>query len=428
MMNAKHVRRIQHSLEWLFYFARFSSRQFYNQQGLQIASSLSYTSLLALVPLVTVMFTFLRGQPVFESLGNSLQVYIFNNFVPAFGESILAYISSFSQKASQLTITGLLMLFVVSLMMMATIDNALNSIWHVVNRRNSVARFLVYWAILTMGPLLLGVGLFSTTYLFSLPLLSGVDTGLGIKETLLAWLPFITTSTAFTLLYILIPNCFVLRRHAFVGGVIAAILFELAKYGFGIYVQAMPGFQTIYGTLAIIPIFLVWIYTSWVVVLMGAHISFCLSAFRLASEKLGRMSQDWSFEEVYQIIYLLWQAQKDGKSLSYIDMKKQGVITPQHQINEIMGHLHAANWVHATGSGRWILSRDMDDATLLDLHKSIPKPLSEDMLAGTRPANMYGLDSVLTRYQQSLIDNLTVPVSTLLKLKHEELEEKIIQS
>ncbi len=420
MLDVKHLQRVKRSFEWLFYFVRFAFRQFYNQQGLQIAASLSYTTLLALVPLATVSFTFLRGQPVFESLGSSVQTYIFTNFVPAFGETILEYLSSFSLKASQLTITGLLVLFVVALMMMATIDNALNSIWHVRNRRNSIARLLVYWAILTMGPLLLGVGLFSTSYLLSLPMLNNVNGGMDVQTIFLAWLPFITTTAAFTILYILIPNCFVLKRHALVGGIIAAILFELAKYGFGMYVKTVPSFETIYGALAVMPIFLIWIHTSWVVVLLGAHITFCLSAFRMSSEKLGRKIHDWSFKEVYQIIYALWQTQKEGKSMSYIDMKRKGVTTPQHQINEIMGCLHAHNWVHATGSGRWLLSRDLDEATLLDLHRIIPKPLSEERLVETPSGKLEGLEGLLFRYQQSLEDHLSIPVSTLLKEKQEE--------
>ena len=421
MMNSRQLHRIQHGFEWLFYFARFSFRQFYDQRGLQIASSLAYTTLLALVPLVTVMFTSLRGLPVFENVGSTLQVYIFNNFVPAFGDTVLGHISSFSQRASELTITGLSMIFIVALMLMATIDNALNSIWHVQNRRNPIARFLVYWAILTLGPLLLGIGLFSTSYLLSLPLISGVDTGFGVKETLLSWLPFITTSTAFTILYVLIPNCFVLRRHALVGGIIAAILFELAKYTFGIYVKAMPSFETIYGALGVIPIFLVWIYTSWVVLLLGAHITFCLSAFRFSSEKQGKKHHDWSFEEVYQIIYLLWLAQKEGKSLSFTGIRKQGLRTPQHQINEIMGHLNAGNWVHATGYGNWILSRDMDEVTVLDLHRCIPRPLPVERLTEPRSVERDGLDSILLGYQQSLEANLSVPVSSLLKQKQEEI-------
>lgn len=416
-MNLRRFRRVQRVLEWLFYFTRFFFRQFYEQRGLQIASSLAYATLLALVPLITVMFGFLGGLPVFDSVGDTIQTYIFNNFVPAFGEIVLSYLRSFSQKASELTITGLVMIFFIALMLMATIDNAFNSIWHIRNRRNPVARFLVYWAILTMGPILLGVGMFSTSYILSLPLVSGVDANFGVKERLLSWLPFITTSMAFTILYILIPNCFVLRRHAVVGGVTAAVLFELAKYGFGIYVKSMPGFQTIYGALAVIPIFLVWIYTSWVVLILGAHITFCLSAFRLGAEKLGKRVHDWSFEEVYQVIKLLWQAQKQGKSLSGPEVRRSGIRVPQHQINEIMGYLESANWVQSTGTGNWILSRDMDEVTILDLVKIIPRPLplEKSSAGGTEGAGVF--EQLLAEYRQTLESSLDIPVSELLQRK-----------
>jgi membrane protein len=415
-MNKRDLRRFKRIFEWVFYFTRFFFRQFYRQRGLQIASSLAYATLLALVPLITVMFGFLGGHPVFDTVGDTIQTYIFNNFVPSFGETVLSYLQSFSQKASQLTITGMVMIFIIALMLMATIDNAFNSIWHIRNQRNPVSRFLVYWAILTMGPILLGVGMFSSSYLLSLPLISGVDTGFGVKERLLSWVPFITTSMAFTILYILIPNCFVLRRHALVGGITGAVLFELAKYGFGIYVKAMPGFQTIYGALAVIPIFLVWIYTSWVVLILGAHITFCLSAFRLAPEKLGVKDHNWSFEEVYQLIYLLWLAQKEGKALSSYDLLRAGLTIPQHQINEIMSCLQSANWVQNTGSGNWILSRDMDEVTVLDLVKIIPRPLPMEK-TGTQPESGGNLDDLLNVYQDTLEVNLGFPVSRLLQQK-----------
>jgi membrane protein len=414
-MNAKYIRRARHVFEWILYFTRFFFRQFYRQRGLQIASSLAYATLLALVPLITVMFGFLGGLPVFDNVGNTIQTYVFNNFVPAFGETVLGYLRSFSEKASQMTITGLAMIFIIALMLMATIDNAFNSIWHIRNRRNPLARFLVYWAILTMGPMLLGAGMFTTSYLLSLPLVSGVDAGFGIKERLLAWLPFLTTSIAFTILYILIPNCYVLRRHALAGGVTAAILFELAKYGFGIYVKAMPGFQTIYGALAVIPIFLVWIYTSWVVLILGAHITFCLSAFRLGPEKLGKKDNDWSFDEVYKVVYLLWMAQKEGKPLSSYDIRKGGMRTPQHQINEIMGCLESANWVQGTGSGKWILSRDMDEVSVLDLVKVIPRPLPVEKTSDEKSGKAGNLDGLLTTYQGILEEKMGFPVSRLLQ-------------
>lgn len=412
-MTNRHIRRVQHSIEWLIYFTRFFFRQFYEQRGLQVASSLAYATLLALVPLVTVMFSVLRGLPVFEGVGNTIQTYIFNNFVPAFGETVLSYINSFSQKASQMTVTGLAMIFVVALMLLSTIDNALNSIWHVRNRRSPLARFLVYWTILTMGPVLLGVGLATSSYLLSLPLVSGVDASFGIRERLLAWTPFFTTSIAFTILYVLIPNCFVLRRHALVGGIAAAVLFELAKYAFGVYVRSMTGFQTIYGALAVIPVFLIWIYTSWVVLLLGAHITFCLSAFRLAAEKLGWKESAWSFEEVYQVVYLLWLAQKEGRALSVFEMMKHHTRIPQYQINEIMGYLHSANWVHSTGNGYWILGRDMDEVTVLDLHRIIPRPLPSAGKAETSGENNGGLDRILQDYQVSLEQNLAAPLSSL---------------
>ena len=417
-MNLRYLKRVSYVFEWGFYFTRFFFRQFYQQRGLQIASSLAYATLLALVPLITVMFGFLGGLPVFDNVGNTIQTYIFNNFVPAFGETVLSYLTSFSRNASQMTITGLMMIFIIALMLMATIDNAFNSIWHIRNRRNPVARFLVYWAILTMGPILIGVGIFSTSYLLSLPLISGVDYGIGLEERLLSWVPFITTTLAFTILYILTPNCLVLRKHALVGGITAAILFELAKYGFGVYVKAMPGFQTIYGALAVIPIFLVWIYTSWVVLILGAHITFCLSAFRLQSEKLGRKDHDWSFEEVYQVIYMLWLAQKQGRTLSSYDIGKGRLRTPQHQINEIMGCLQAVNWVQNTGSGSWMLSRDMDEVTVLDLIKIIPRPLPMEK-TDTHPEASGNLDDLLGIYQDTLGANLGFPVSKLLQIKQD---------
>lgn len=413
-MNIRYLHRFQYLLEWVFYFTRFFFRQFYQQRGLQIASSLAYATLLALVPIITVMFGFLGGLPVFENVGSSVQTYIFNNFVPEFGETVLAYLSTFSQKASELTITGLAMIFFIAIMLMATIDNAFNTIWHIRNKRNPVARFLVYWAILTMGPLLLGVGMFSTSYILSLPAISDVDAGFGLKERLLSWLPFLTTSVAFTILYVLVPNCFVLRRHAVVGGIAAALLFEFAKYGFGIYVKNIASFETIYGTLAVIPIFLIWIYTSWVVLILGAHITFCLSAFRFSAERRGFKDHEWSFADVYHVIYFLWLAQKDGKTLSSYDIRRRGVKAPQYQINEIMGNLQNANWVQATGTGNWILSRDMDEVSVMDLVKIIPKPLPIDLNIETHNPKLGGFDELLLEYHENLGENLGVPLSQLL--------------
>ncbi len=394
---------------WLFFFARFSIHQFYRQRGLQIASSLAYATLLSLVPLVTVMFGFLSGLPIFADMGDSIQTFIFNNFAPAFGDSVRQYLNEFSSKASKLTGTGIIVLVAIALMLMATIDAALNTIWHVRKRRNPVARFLVYWAIISLGPILLGIGLVSTSYILSLPALNEVDVSLGfeLKARLISWLPFLTTSVAFSLIYILVPNCYVSRRNAMIGGFIAAVLFELAKYGFGIYVRSVPSYEAIYGAIAIIPTFLVWIYMSWVIVILGAHITFCLSAFRLDAWRYGEKDADWNFIDAFMVVSALWRSQREGLPLSTARLHKYRVKLPQFQVNEIMGVLEGANWVQGTAGGSWILSRDLAEVSLMDLHRIIPRRLPLDTARQDKNTQLARLCEILGQHnneKEALLD------------------------
>ena len=264
-------------------FARTSYilRHFYLSNGMQVASSLAFTSLLSLVPLLTVMFGLFGEISVLQNFSTLIQNFIFANFVPEFGQTIEQYIYIFSTKASQLTISGSVFLVLIAMMLLATIDNSFNRIWKIKKKRNPIKRILIYFSLLIMGPLLIGIGLALTSYLLSIPVIADVDTTFNVKTHLLGWLPFLMTSIAFILLYILVPNCYVYKKYAVSAGVICAILFELAKYGFGIYVKEMSGYENIYGALAILPLFLVWIYISWVIILFGAHITFCLSSFYL---------------------------------------------------------------------------------------------------------------------------------------------------
>ena len=264
-------------------FARTSYilRHFYLSNAMQVASSLAFTSLLSLVPLLTVMFGLFGEISVLQNFSTLIQNFIFANFVPEFGQTIEQYIYIFSMKASQLTISGSVFLVLIAMMLLATIDNSFNRIWKIKKKRNPIKRILIYFSLLIMGPLLIGIGLALTSYLLSIPVIADVDTTFNVKTHLLGWLPFLMTSIAFILLYILVPNCYVYKKYAVSAGVICAILFELAKYGFGIYVKEMSGYENIYGALAILPLFLVWIYISWVIILFGAHITFCLSLFYL---------------------------------------------------------------------------------------------------------------------------------------------------
>ena len=254
-------------------------RHFYLSNGIEAASALAFESLLSLVPLLTVMFGLFGQISILQDFSTMIQNFIFTNFVPEFGQTIEQYMYIFSSKASQLTISGSFILIIIALMLLATIDNTFNRIWEIKKKRNPIKRVFIYFLLLIMGPLLIGIGLALTSYLLSIPVIADVDTAFNIRTHLLHWLPFLMTSITFILLYILVPNCYVSNRHAVIAGIICAILFELAKYTFGIYIKEMSDLENIYGTLAIVPFFLIWIYISWVIILFGAHITYCLSLF-----------------------------------------------------------------------------------------------------------------------------------------------------
>ena len=275
-MNVHSVKLLTGTI-WLYKFSRYVLRRFVTRRGIQSASALAYTTLLSIVPLVGVLFSFFGDLPVFSDISESIWGFVFANFVPEFGRTIQGYLIEFSLNASHMTHAGIVVLIVIALLMMWGIESAINQAWHVPISRNPVKRFSIYLAVLTLGPVLLGIGLYTTSYLLALPLIRDVDASLMLRARLLTVMPFLTTTLAFALLYNLVPYCRVNRNHALVGGVFAAVCFEVAKYGFGVYVKSVPSYEIIYGALAIIPMFLLWIYLSWVIVILGAQVACSLS-------------------------------------------------------------------------------------------------------------------------------------------------------
>ena len=406
---------------WMFYFSRFVVLQFIDRRGLQAASSLAYTTLLSIVPLIGVMFSFFGNLTVFEEISNELQDFVFGNFVPEFGRTVQQYLISFSLNASQLTVTGIIVLVIIALMMMSTIESALNHIWNVLSKRRPLARFLVYWAILTLGPILVGVGLYTTSYILSLPVVTSVHSSMMLKTRLLAMMPFLTTTLAFTFMYILVPNCHVNRFSAIVGGIIAALFFEVAKYSFGLYVKAVPTYQMIYGAVAIIPMFLIWIYVSWLIVLLGAQITYCLSVFRLEGRGGKPVDLEWDFMDAYKILLVLWKAQKTGEHMSSAQIKKSGIRTPHLLVTRILELLRKAKWVHRTSAGGWILTRDMHESTLLELHELLPCKFPVNMDQSTDD-DTRSLQDMIKVHQHELAGVLNVPLGELFKDSDEEQE------
>ena len=191
---------------------------------------------------------------------------------------IRQYINGFVGNASKMSAVAISFLFLFALLLISAIDNTLNRIWQVNKKRRVVTSFSMYWMVLTLGPILVGSSIAVTSYIVSLVSLGDYDI-FGVANLLLRTLPLFASTSAFLILYMVVPNKTVLFRHAFSGALLAAILFEFAKKGFAFYVVELPSYQAIYGALAIIPILFLWVYLSWLVTLIGALFTVSLENF-----------------------------------------------------------------------------------------------------------------------------------------------------
>jgi membrane protein len=357
---------------WLF--LRFVYRRFLDDRCLMTATALSYTTLLSIVPLLVVLFSTLSAFPAFNHVVERMQGYIFRNFVPAAGEILQTYFRQFLERAGTLTGVGGAFLIVGALTLMNTIDGAVNAIWRVRRRRRLVLKMAVYWAALTLGPVLLAVSIAGTSYVMAMPEAS--DLVRPVVRHLLSVLPFLFTALALTMLYVFVPNCSVPLRNGVAGAVIAAAAFEIAKAAFAAYVAKGTAYATIYGALAAIPLFLTWIYLSWAIVLAGAELSFCLTSF-----KADRYAGNGGFVPLfaaYRIIGHLWRAQLEGAAVSSAALLGREKWLTVQDLGRLMGELQARHVVYGVDAERWALARDLDAFTLLELYRIFPVALDRE--------------------------------------------------
>ncbi|MDW6002625.1 virulence factor BrkB family protein [Vibrio mangrovi] len=259
-------------------FSRYLWRRIIHDRIQVNAGYLAYISLLSFVPMVTVLLSVLSAFSIFDDAGEVIQTFVITHFVPAAGEAVNQALHDFVSNTSKMTAFGGLFLFIVALTLISNIDKTLNYIWRVHQKRRWVFSFSMYWMVLTLGPLLVGASLAVTSYIASLNLVSN-ETLHGFSQWLLRRLPFLLSFAAFTGLYVLVPNKKVRVRHALSGALIAALLFEISKSGFTAYITHFPSYQVIYGALAAIPILFIWVYFSWLIVLLGAEVTASLGEY-----------------------------------------------------------------------------------------------------------------------------------------------------
>jgi membrane protein len=365
------------SISGFFSFFGFVFARFREDDCTKSAAVLTYASLLSLVPALAVGFAMFSAFPVFSSLLADVQDFIFLNFVPTLGDVIQEHVDGFVKKASRVTGFGIGFLIFTVLMTIGLVDRTLNDIWRVQTRRRPVARFTVYWAAITLGPVLIGISLAMSSYFFSLPMLGDEATVKEIRSGVLVVLPFLLMMLAFTLLYNIVPNRHVPRRHALVGGFVAAVLFELGKKVFAIYVKNFASYEAIYGAMAAIPVFLIWIYVSWIITLYGAEIARCLSVYHVGVDK--QYGERARFVITLGLLKHLWDAQASGGSLSDEQLLRQEANLHEDTLRDIMDALKDASIVRRTEDGDWMLAKDLSSLSVLDLYRSLPYSLPKEV-------------------------------------------------
>jgi membrane protein len=344
------------------------------------ASSLTFTTLLALVPLVTVMLALFAAFPVFARFQDALQQYFLNSLVPdSIAGPVLRALTEFAGKANRLGTAGLVFLLISALALMLTIDRTLNGIWRVRKARPLAQRVLIYWAALTLGPLLLGISLTVTSLLVSGT--SGlVERPPGGVEWLLNIAQVGLLAVAMSALFYHVPNTHVRPRHALAGGAFVAIAFEAAKSALAWYLQAMPGLSAVYGAFATLPILLLWIYLSWVIVLLGAVIAAYAPSLQMRVVRRPDTAGHLFAMALTMLGALARERQRPGNGLTVAQLS-QGMRTDPLQIEPLIEVLVSLDWVARL---------DEDDAKrhvlLCDPQATPAAPLIDRLLLGQESA------------------------------------------
>ena len=398
---------MQPALRQVGLFATHVSRRFVQDRCLQLASSLTFTTLLALVPLVTIALTLVSAFPVFSGLGEQIRSFLLANMLPeTAGRVVAGYIEQFSGRAGKLTILGTAALALTAFMLMFTIERAFNSIWRVSQARPVVQRILIYWAVLTLGPVMMGASLSITSYIVGASL--GFAGQFPIAVAALFWLvPFVITCVAFTLLYYVVPNRVIGLRHALAGGIVAGLAFEIMKRGFAVYIAEFPTYTLVYGAFAAIPIFLLWIYFSWLVIVIGALIAALAPDFGVL-RNAARHPSGAGFPEAMGMLMVLARAQRGPELLRTGEIARRASLTGD-EVATILQRLVARGWVARTGGDRYGLVRDAGKFLVAEIHREFVPGR-----AGPVGAEGSAAKALLDRFADRVDEVLTVPLRQLL--------------
>jgi membrane protein len=364
---------------------RFAGRRLNEEKLPQVAGSLTFTTTLALVPLVTIILAIFTTFPVFSSFRTALDNYFVQSLMPrTISNTVISNLTQFASKAKSLSAVGAAALLITSSAMMGMIERIFNQIWRVRKQRPVLQRVMVYWALLTFGPILFGLSLTVTSQLF-LATSSLADVAPFFSALFYTIISVALTTGAYTLLYTAVPNRYVDWRDAMWGALVAALAFEVAKRGFGVFIRQFPTYTLIYGALAALPLFLIWIYLSWMITLVGAVLASALPVIKY--ERWWHQPAPGSaFVDAMALLQVLESsARTTGTALTNSAVIRAKTRIGFEEMTTLLDQMVAAGWVgrvqsdlpattrwgHKAREGLddWVLLIDPDKLKLADVYR-----------------------------------------------------------
>lgn len=393
-------RKKSHSADDYIGFAKFLWKRFDEEiRVLQVAGSLTYTTLLTLVPLLTVALVLLAIFPIFGDFSDKFMDFINETIVPSGANVVSKYLNDFKDAASQLTTMSIFFMMFTTVSLVQTVDQTFNRIFRVQETRPIWIQYPLYWLLLLGGPLLVGVSMAVMSQLTNI--LSSISGGWRFIWQLL-W-----DILAMYILYRVLPNRYVPKKHALIGAVFTSVLFEGAKWGFGIYVKNFNSYELIYGAFAAIPVFLVWLQLLWMIILTGALLTGSLSYFR-DNAYLRAPNVQSRLYDIVRILLQLDEGRIQGKALDIEDLRK--VVSMDYDaLDDVLAHLRKYGFISSRKNG-WILKRMPNEITVLELMSYfIYRPSNNDeganmLLASLMEPSLDLMELNLAQFRQKMIE------------------------
>lgn len=395
-------------------FLVYLVKNFLDDNCTQKAASLTYTTLLSIVPILTLLLVILSSIPQLAGAKEQIQQLIFSNLLPSTGFQVSKYINQFAANSSNLTVIGLIVLFFTTVSTLITIETAFNQIWRVEKKETTLINLLRYWAIITLAPLVLGTAFIVSSTVQSLSFLNQKFAGYSIDWAIWVQIGSIAVMILGIIgMYWFVPRCQVRFKHAAIAGIVVGVIFELLKLSFGLIVDNFTSYKAVYGAFAILPLFLLWVYISWNIILLGVEISYCLTIFE--TKEVHPRHALFSLMDMMNVMY---REHKKGNAVSEAGLRD--VLGRQEMPNwyTYVSFLQDNNLIATSEKDEYILKRSLNDYTFWDFYKNLPYPLPHDKdlkkLQNHSPWMGTWIDN-MARSEALLKQNFNIPMAEIFE-------------